>query len=100
VINGDVAAELEDLKTQEGDADILLAAGPQTLGPVISTPGLVDEIRASRPPVFTDVRPVGCSGQTVHRRPGHHSRVAVTVAVKTSALSARLRDIPARSTTR
>jgi hypothetical protein len=39
--------------------------------------------------VFTDVRPVGYSGQTVHHRPGHHSLVAVTVAVKTSALSER-----------
>ena len=31
------------------------------------------------------------AGQTVHHRPGHHSRVAVTVAVKTSALSGRFR---------
>jgi dihydrofolate reductase len=43
VINGDVVAELQHLTAQEGEADILLAAGPQTLGPVISTPGLVDE---------------------------------------------------------
>ena len=43
VINGDLVAGLQHLKAQEGEADILLAAGPQTLGPVISTPGLVDE---------------------------------------------------------
>lgn len=43
VINGDLVAGLQHLKAQDGDADILLAAGPQTLGPVISTPGLVDE---------------------------------------------------------
>ena len=43
MINGDVVAELQHLKAQEGEADILLATGPQTLGPLISTPGLVDE---------------------------------------------------------
>jgi dihydrofolate reductase len=43
VINDNLVAELQDLKAQDGEADILLAAGPQTLGPVISTPGLVDE---------------------------------------------------------
>jgi hypothetical protein len=43
--------------------------------------------------VFTDVRPLGYSGQTVHRRPRHHGRVAVTVAVKTSALSGASRHV-------
>jgi dihydrofolate reductase len=43
VIGGDVAAALQELKQQPGDADILLAAGPGTLGPLLSTPGLVDE---------------------------------------------------------
>jgi len=38
VINGDVVAALKDLKDEPGDADILLACGPNTLGPLISTP--------------------------------------------------------------
>ena len=36
-------AALQDLKGQPGDADILLTCGPNTLGPLISAPGLVDE---------------------------------------------------------
>jgi dihydrofolate reductase len=43
VIAGDVAAALRQLKDQPGEADILLAAGPDTLGPLLSAPGLVDE---------------------------------------------------------
>jgi dihydrofolate reductase len=43
VINGDVVAALKDLKNEPGDADILLACGPNTLGPLISTPRLIDE---------------------------------------------------------
>lgn len=42
VISGDLATQLAALKQQEG-ADILLAAGPETLGPLASTPGLIDE---------------------------------------------------------
>ena len=43
VIGGDVVAALQQLKNEPGDADIVLAAGPETLGPLMSTPGLVDE---------------------------------------------------------
>jgi dihydrofolate reductase len=43
VIAGDLVAALQELKNQPGDADILLAAGPETLGPLLSTPGLVEE---------------------------------------------------------
>jgi ketosteroid isomerase-like protein len=43
VINGDVVAARQGLKRQSADADILLACGPNTLTPLLSTPGLVDE---------------------------------------------------------
>ena len=43
VIGGDLAEALTALKNEEGDADILLACGPTTLGPLASAPGLVDE---------------------------------------------------------
>ena len=42
VLRGDLASQLAKLKQQDG-ADIILAAGPATLGPLASTPGLVDE---------------------------------------------------------
>jgi dihydrofolate reductase len=43
VIGGDLVEALTALKNEEGDADILLACGPTTLGPLASAPGLVDE---------------------------------------------------------
>ena len=42
VLRGDLAGQLTKLKQQDG-ADIILACGPATLGPLASTPGLVDE---------------------------------------------------------
>jgi dihydrofolate reductase len=42
VIRGDLANQLAALKHQPG-RDIILSAGPSTLGPLASTPGLVDE---------------------------------------------------------
>lgn len=43
VISGDIGAQLAALKQQPGN-DIILSAGPDTLGPLLSTPGLVDEL--------------------------------------------------------
>ena len=42
VISGDLAGRLASLKRRDG-TDIMLACGPATLGPLASTPGLVDE---------------------------------------------------------
>lgn len=42
VIAGDISSQLAELKQQPGQ-DIILSAGPSTLGPLASTPGLVDE---------------------------------------------------------
>ena len=42
VVSGDLAGQLTALKHQPG-RDIILSAGPSTLGPLASTPGLVDE---------------------------------------------------------
>ena len=42
VVDGDLADHLTALKQQPG-RDIILSAGPATLGPLASTPGLVDE---------------------------------------------------------
>ena len=42
VIRGDVAAELEAMKRQDGK-DIILSCGPATLAPLASTPALIDE---------------------------------------------------------
>jgi hypothetical protein len=42
VISGDIGAQLAEMKTQPGK-DIVLSAGPETLGPLASQPGLVDE---------------------------------------------------------
>jgi dihydrofolate reductase len=53
VLRGDLAGQLANLKQQDG-ADIILAAGPATLGPMASTPGLVDEyLIAVHPAVIT-----------------------------------------------
>ncbi|MET0693775.1 MAG: dihydrofolate reductase family protein [Propionibacteriaceae bacterium] len=55
VISGNVAAEVAALKNSAGEADILLACGPRTLGPLASVPGLVDEyLIAVHPAVLTD----------------------------------------------
>jgi len=43
VISGDLTKALTALKQEAGDADIVLACGPSTLGPLASTPGLIDE---------------------------------------------------------
>ena len=42
VISGDLLAHLAELKRQAGGT-ILLAAGPNTLGPLADAPGLIDE---------------------------------------------------------
>jgi dihydrofolate reductase len=65
VIGGDLAEALTALKNEEGGADILLACGPTTLGPLASAPGLVDEyviaVHPCRPP-----------GRPAAVRPSHH----------------------------
>ena len=43
MISGDLTAELRALKDRDDDADVLLACGPTTLGPLASAPGLIDE---------------------------------------------------------
>ena len=54
VLSGDLATELRSLKGEEGH-DILLSCGPGTLGPIASTPGLVDEyVIAVHPAVITN----------------------------------------------
>jgi dihydrofolate reductase len=53
VLHGDLASQLAKLKQQDG-ADIILGCGPATLGPIASTPGLVDEyLIAVHPAVIT-----------------------------------------------
>jgi dihydrofolate reductase len=53
VIRGDLAGQLGRLKQQDG-TDIILSCGPATLGPIASTPGLVDEyLIAVHPAVIT-----------------------------------------------
>jgi dihydrofolate reductase len=42
VISGDIGAQLAEMKTEPGK-DIVLSAGPETLGPLASQLGLVDE---------------------------------------------------------
>jgi dihydrofolate reductase len=57
VISGDLAEELTALKHQAGDADIVLACGPKTLGPLVSTPGLIDECLVAVHPVVLAAGP-------------------------------------------
>jgi dihydrofolate reductase len=53
VIRGDLVGQLAKLKQQDG-VDIILSCGPATLGPIASTPGLVDEyLIALHPAVIT-----------------------------------------------
>ena len=53
VIRGDLAGQLAELKQQDG-VGIILSCGPATLGPIASTPGLVDEyLIAVHPAVIT-----------------------------------------------
>lgn len=53
VIRGDLAGQLAKLKQQDGTG-IILSCGPATLGPIASTPGLVDEyLIAVHPAVIT-----------------------------------------------
>jgi dihydrofolate reductase len=62
VMVGDLAPQLLELKRQAGK-DIILSAGPKTLGPLASKPGLVDEyalpvspiVLSSGPRLFDDV---------------------------------------------
>jgi dihydrofolate reductase len=62
VVGGDIAAELADLKRQDGE-DIFLSCGPAILAPLADTPGLVDEyllavnpaVLASGPRVFDGI---------------------------------------------
>jgi dihydrofolate reductase len=42
VISGDIGAQLAEMKTQPGK-DIVLSAGPETLGALASRPDLIDE---------------------------------------------------------
>jgi dihydrofolate reductase len=56
VIAGDLAAQLAALKAQDG-RNIILACGPATLGPLISTPGLVDELLLAVHPVVLNNGP-------------------------------------------
>ncbi len=42
VIAGDIAAQLAEMKNQPGK-DIVLSAGPETLGPLMGRAGLIDE---------------------------------------------------------
>jgi dihydrofolate reductase len=57
VISGDLTAELRALKDRDGDADILLACGPATLGPLASTPDLIDEYLISVHPAVLAAGP-------------------------------------------
>ena len=43
VLSGDLVTQLEALKAQDG-REIILSAGPATLGPLLDHPGLVDEL--------------------------------------------------------
>ena len=43
VISGDIAPQLQALKEEPG-SDIILAAGPETLKPLLEVPGLIDEM--------------------------------------------------------
>lgn len=54
VLSGDLVAHLRVLKDQDG-ADIIASFGPQTLGPLASEPGLIDEyLLVLHPAVLTD----------------------------------------------
>jgi dihydrofolate reductase len=56
VIQGDVGAELEAMKGQDGK-DILLTCGPATLAPMAGTPGLIDEYLLSVSPAVVGAGP-------------------------------------------
>lgn len=43
VFSGDIAAQLQQLKEEPG-RDIILGAGPTTIGPLLAVPGLIDEL--------------------------------------------------------
>jgi dihydrofolate reductase len=61
VISGDIVPQLQSLKEQPGK-DIILAAGPATLHPLLGVPGLIDEmllvihpaVIGAGPRLFTD----------------------------------------------
>jgi dihydrofolate reductase len=54
VIAGDLVPQLRELKLGDGP-DIILSAGPGTLGPLIDAPGLIDEyVVAIHPAVVAD----------------------------------------------
>ena len=55
VIAGDIGARLLDMKSQPG-RNVMLSAGPETLGPLLDAPGLVDELLL---PVHPVVLPTG-----------------------------------------
>jgi dihydrofolate reductase len=57
VISGDLTADLRALKESDGDADILLACGLATLGPLASTPKLIDEYLISVHPAVLAAGP-------------------------------------------
>jgi dihydrofolate reductase len=56
VLSGDLAPQLAALKDEEG-GDIILSCGPATLGPLVSTPGLVDEVLTSVHPAVLAAGP-------------------------------------------
>lgn len=54
VVSGDIGAQLAEMKNQPGK-DIVLSAGPATLGPLATQPGLVDEyLLVIHPAVLAD----------------------------------------------
>jgi riboflavin biosynthesis pyrimidine reductase len=54
VIAGDLIPKVRELKLEVG-ADIILSAGPRTLGPLIDAPGLIDEyVVAIHPAIVAD----------------------------------------------
>jgi dihydrofolate reductase len=56
VISGDLAGQLAEMKRQSGGG-IVVSAGPDTLGPILSTPGLVDELVLSVHPKVLSAGP-------------------------------------------
>lgn len=56
VIADDIAAELDELKRQDGK-DILLSCGPGTLAPLVATKGLIDEYLLSLSPTVLSAGP-------------------------------------------
>jgi hypothetical protein len=88
VIGGDLTEALTALKNEDGDADILLACGPTTLGPLASAPGLVDDYVIAVHPAVLPGRPAAL--RPSHRQPGPSN----------SSRPSRLRPVSSSSATK